>query len=165
MSLRGRVCGLALGIATSALGLPALAQQATTCPPSLHNPADGPFGVLSGDLLQTPCAEPSLPPATVAPMSSKAQSDVAPPAGAPVVADLHVASTDLGFQQGIAPAPGCIVGYRGLEYLVVEVAAVGDGPIFSGGSRFVITTKSGALDVGLKAMDDRERRMAAASIR
>jgi hypothetical protein len=165
MSLRGRVCGLASGIAMSALGLSALAQQAAICPPSLHNPADGPFGTLSADLLQTPCAEPSLPPATVAPMPSKARSDIAPPAGAPVVADLHVASTDLGFQPGIAPAPGRTVGYRGLEYLVVEVAAVGDGPIFSGGSRFVITTKGGALHVGLKAMDERERQVAAVSVR
>jgi hypothetical protein len=29
----------------------------------------------------------------------------------------------------------------------------------------VITTKGGALDVGLKAMDERERRLAAALIR
>jgi hypothetical protein len=165
MSLRGRVWGLALGVATLALGLPAFAQQATTCPPSLHNPADGPFGVLSGDLLQTPCAEPSLPPATVEPMPSKPRSDIAPPVGVPIVADLRVASTELGFQQGVAPAPGRTVGYRGLEYMVVEVAAVGDGPIFSGGSRFVITTKGGALDVGLKAMDERERQMAVATVR
>ena len=116
-------------------------------------------------MLQTPCAEPSLPPATVAPMPSKPRSDIAPPAGVLVVADLHVASTELGFQQGIAPAPGGTVDYRGLEYLVVEVAAVGDGPIFSGGSRFVITTKGGALDVGLKAMDERGRQIAAASVR
>ena len=98
-------------------------------------------------------------------MPSKESSDIAPPAGAPVVADLHVASTELGFEQGIAPAPGRSVGYRGLDYLVVEVTAVGDGPIFSGGSRFVITTRGGALDVGLKAMDERERRMAATSVR
>jgi hypothetical protein len=106
-----------------------------------------------------------LPPATVAPMPSKPRSDIAPPAGVPLVADLHVASTELGFQQGIAPAPGRTVDYRGLEYLVVEVAAVGDSPIFSGGSHFVITTKGGALDVGLKAMDERERHMAAATVR
>jgi hypothetical protein len=120
---------------------------------------------MSGDLVQTPCAEPSLPPATVAPMPSKELSDIVPPAGVPVVADLHVASTELGFQQGIAPALGRTVGYRGLEYLVVEVAASGDGPIFSGGSRFVITTKGGTLDVGLKAMDEGERRVAAVSVR
>jgi hypothetical protein len=97
-------------------------------------------------------------------MPSKARSDIAPPAGAPVVADLHVASTELGFEPGIAPTPGRTVGYRGLEYLAVEVVAVGDGPIFSGGSRFAITTKGGALDVGLKAMDERERQLAAASL-
>ena len=154
MSLRGWVCSLALAIATSTLGVPAVAQQAATCPSSVHNP-DG-----SG-LVAMPCG---LVPATVAPVSSKARSDVAPPAGAPVVADLHVASTELGFQRGIGPAPGRTVAYRGLEYLVVEVAAAGDGPIFSGGSRFVITTKGGALDVGLRAMDERERQLAAASV-
>ncbi len=93
------------------------------------------------------------------------RSDAATPAGIPVVADLHVVSTELGFQKGVSPAPGRIVGYWGQEYLVLEVAAVGDGPIFSGGSRFVITTKGGALDVGLKAKDERERQMAAASVR
>jgi len=159
MALRSLVCGLALG--TSAVGLPALAQQATTCPPSLHNPADGAFGGLSADLLQSPCAEPSLPPATVAPTPSEPRSDAAPPAGVPVVADFHVASTELGFDRGIAPAPGRTVAYRGQDYLVVEVAATGDRPTFSGGSRFVITTRGGALDVGLKATDDRERQLAA----
>ncbi len=117
------------------------------------------------DLLQTPCAEPSLPPATIAPMPFGPHSDAATPARAPVVADLHVASTELGFQKGTSPAPGRTVGYRGQEYLVLEVAAVGNGPIFSGGSRFVITTMGGALVVGLKAMDERERQMAAASVR
>ena len=97
-------------------------------------------------------------------MPSKARSDIAPPAGAPVTAPA-CRFDRARFQQGIAPAPGRTVGYLGVEYLVVEVSALGDGPIFSGGSRFVITTKGGALDVGLKAMDERERRMAAASIR
>jgi len=165
MSLFGRVCGLALGVATSAFGLPAVAQQATTCPASQHHPADGPFDGMTAGLARTPCAEPSLPPATIAPMPSKPSSEAAPPAGVPAVADLHVASTELGFQKGIAPAPGHNVNYQGQEYLVVEVAAVGDGPTFSGGSRFVITTQGGALDVGLKAMDERQRWMAAASVR
>lgn len=80
-------------------------------------------------------------------------------------ADLHVASTDLGFDRAVAPAPGRIVGYRGREYLVVEVVALANGPTFSGGSRFVITTRGGALEVGLRAVDDRERRMAAATPR
>jgi hypothetical protein len=82
-----------------------LAQQAATCPSSLHNP-DG------GGLMAMPYG---LAPATVAPMQSTAPSGFVPRAGTPVVADLHVASTELGFQQGIAPAPEQTVGYRGLE--------------------------------------------------
>src|SRR6516162_5996260 len=116
MSLRSRVCGLALALATSAFGWPALAQQATTCPASINHPADGPFGGLARGLVQTPCADPSLPPATLAPLTA------APAASAPEetpVADLHVASTALGFDEGIAPAPGRAVGYRGRQYLVV----------------------------------------------
>lgn len=163
MAWRGWVCGLAVGVATAALGWPALAQQATTCPPS-HHPADAPFRGLSDDPARTPCAEPSLPPATPAPMASAPPSEGAPPAGVPVVADLHVASTELGFDRGTAPAPGRTVGFQGRDYVVVEVAAADNGPTFLGGSRFVITTRCGALEVGLKALDDRERQVAAASI-
>jgi hypothetical protein len=135
MLWRGKVCGLALGAVMAAL--PALAQQ----------------------------AEPSLLPANPAPVPAAASSDVAPPAGVPAVADLHVASTALGFEQGIAPALGRTIGYQSQEYLVVEVAAVGNGPTFSGGSRFVITTQGGALEVGLKATDGRDRQLAATSLR
>jgi hypothetical protein len=84
-------------------------------------------------------------------------------AGVPAVADIHVASTDLGFEKGVAPALGRTMGYRGRDYLVVDVAAAGNGPVFSGGSQFVITTQGGTLQVGLKAMDDRDRQMAATS--
>jgi len=135
MLWRGKVCGLALGVVMAAQ--PALAQQAGA-----------------------PYAEPSANPAPV-----PAAADFVPPADVPAVADLHVASTALGFDQGIAPAPGRTIGYQGQEYLVVEVAAVGNGPTFSGGSRFVITTRGGALEVGLKAMDGRDRQLAATSLR
>ena len=135
MLWRGKVCGLALGVVMAAQ--PAVAQQ----------------------------AEPFLLPADPAPVPAAASSDFVPPAGMPVVADLHVASTVLGFERGIAPAPGRTVGYQGQEYLVVEVAAAGNGPTFSGGSRFVITTRGGALEVGLKAMDGRDRQLAATSLR
>jgi hypothetical protein len=104
----------------------------------------------------------ALLPINPAPVPAAASPDVALPARAPIVADLHVASTALGFESGIAPAPGRTIGYQGQEYLVVEVAAVGNGPTFSGGSRFVITTRGGALEVGLKAMDGRDRQVAAA---
>jgi hypothetical protein len=131
----GKVCGLALGVVMAAQ--PALAQQ----------------------------AGPSLLPTNPAPVPAAANSDFVPPADTLAVADLHVASTALGFERGIAPAPGRTIGYQGQEYLVVEVAAVGNGPTFSGGSRFVITTRGGALEVGLKAMDGRDRQLAATSLR
>jgi hypothetical protein len=136
----GKVCGLALGAVMAAL--PALAQQAGA-----------------------PYADPSVLPANPAPVPAAASSDIGPPPGVPAVADLHVASTALGFERGIAPAPGRIIGYQGQEYLVVEVAAVGNGPTFSGGSRFVITTRDGALEVGLKATDGRDRQVVATSLR
>lgn len=135
MLWRGKGCGLALAAVMAAQ--PALAQQ----------------------------AEPALPPANPAPLSAAESSDFAPPASVPAVADVHVASTALGFERGIAPAPGGTIGYQGQEYLVVEVAAVGNGPTFSGGSRFVITTRGGDLEVGLKAVDGRDRQLAAASLR
>jgi hypothetical protein len=131
MLWRGKVCGLALGAVVAVQ--PALAQQ----------------------------AEPSLLPINPVPVPAAASSDFIPPADTLAVADLHVASTALGFERGIAPAPGRTIGYQGREYLVVEVAAAGNGPTFSGGSRFVITIQGGALQVGLKAMDARDRQVAA----
>ena len=161
MALCGRVGGLAFALTMAALSPAVVAQQAATCPPSEPGPADGPFvGLERGGLPQPPCAEPSLPPATHAPLAG-VNSDAVPPASVAPVADLHVASTDLGFDRGIGPAPGGTIGYRGQAYLVVEVAAVDGGPTFSGGSRFVITTTGGALEVGLKAMDGRDRQVAA----
>jgi len=162
MSFGTRLCGLALSVALSAVVSPAFAQPAPACPSSQNLPADGPFTGAVKDGLPL-CAEPSLPPSTPAPVASDRHSDEPPPAGVPVVADMHVAATDLGFEKGIAPAPGRTVGYRGREYLVVEVAAIGNGPTFSGGSRFVITTQGGTLEVGLKSMDDHDRQVAAAS--
>jgi hypothetical protein len=138
--LCGKVCGLALGAVMAAL--PALAQQAGA-----------------------PYADGTVLPAKPAPVPAAASSGIGPPAAVPAVADLQVASTALGFEKGIAPAPGRTIAYQGQEYLVVEVAAVGNGPTFSGGSRFVITTQDGALQVGLKAMDGRDRQVAAAPLR
>ena len=76
----------------------------------------------------------------------------APPAGAPLVADHHVPSTDLGFERGIGPAAGQTVSWRGERYVVVDVTADGGRPTFSGGSRFAVTTAGGALDIGLRAL-------------
>ena len=61
-------------------------------------------------------------------------------------------STDLGFERGIGPAPGRGVTWRGRTYLVVDVTVTNGRPTFAGGSRFIITTDGGALDIGLKAI-------------
>ena len=76
----------------------------------------------------------------------------APPPGAPTVADLHVSSVDLGFDRGVGPAPGQTVTWHGAAYLVVDAVASHGRPTFSGGSRFVITSAGGALEIGLKAL-------------
>ena len=147
MAWRRQVRGLAFALTMVAYGPALVAQQAAMCPPS-----DG--------MPQPPCAEPSLPPASHPPLPG-ANSDAVPPAGVAPVADLHVSSTDLGFERGIGPAPGGTVGYRGQAYLVVDVAAVDGRATFSGGSHFVVTTKGGALEVGLRATDRRDRQVAA----
>jgi hypothetical protein len=85
----------------------------------------------------------------------------APPPGEPMVADRHVPSTDLGFERGVGPAAGQTVTWQSVRYLVVDVAADGGRPTFSGGSRFVITTAGGALDIRLKAIVSRPDRLLA----
>jgi hypothetical protein len=76
----------------------------------------------------------------------------APPPGAPAVADLHISSVDLGYDKGVGPAPGQTVTWQGASYLVVDAVASEGRPTFSGGSRFVITSAGGVLQIGLKAV-------------
>lgn len=77
----------------------------------------------------------------------------------PLVPDYRIASTELGFEQGIAPAPGRTVKYRGADYVVAEVTAAGGGPVFSGNSRHVIAAGGDKLMVGLKEVGpDQEAR-------
>ncbi|HEY4168324.1 MAG TPA: hypothetical protein VGM96_16185 [Reyranella sp.] len=76
----------------------------------------------------------------------------APPPGTPDVADVHVPSVALGFDKGVGPAPGWTVTWQGVSYVVVDAVASEDRPIFSGGSRFVITSAGGTLQIGLKAV-------------
>jgi hypothetical protein len=76
----------------------------------------------------------------------------APPPGAPAVADLHVSSVDLGYDKSVGPAPGQTVTWQGASYLVVDAVASEGRPTFSGGSRFVITSAGGVLQIGLKAV-------------
>jgi hypothetical protein len=139
-------------VAAAAVGLPAAAQQPPACTAAHGSLAEGAFGGFKNSVPLPPCADPSLPPLTTRPTAAKAPPVNPPPAGPPEIADLHIASTDLGFERGIGPAPGWGVTWRGRIYLVVDVTA-GDGrPTFTGGSRFIITTDGGALDIGLKAL-------------
>lgn len=156
-----------LVVATLMVALPAAAQQqAPACPAPRGSLAEGAFGGFKNTIPVPPCAEPSLPPMTARPNAAKAPSVNPPPAGPPEVADHHVASTDLGFERGIGPAPGRAVTWRGRKYLVVDVTTKDGRPTFAGGSRFIITTAGGSLDIGLKALGKgvREPEMADATV-
>jgi len=66
------------------------------------------------------------------------------------IADFHLESTVLGFDQGIGPAVGRDVTYNGKLYQVADVFTADGQPCFSGGSRFTIAPAGGRLVVGLK---------------
>ncbi len=75
------------------------------------------------------------------------------PVPEPKIADTHVESTELGFERGIGPAVGRTVTYHKKRYEVTDVAAIGGGPTFSGGSRFTVAPEGRALSIGLKKVD------------
>jgi len=141
--------GLAAAVAVA---LPAAAQQPPACTAPHGSLAEGAFGGFENPVPLPPCAEPSLPPLTTRPTAAKAPPVNPPPAGPPEIADHHIASTDLGFERGIGPAPGWGVTWQGRIYVVVDVTARDGRPTFAGGSHFIITTEGGALDIGLKAI-------------
>jgi hypothetical protein len=87
----------------------------------------------------------------------------APEPGVPAVADLHISSVALGFDQGVGPAPGQTVTWKGASYLVVDAVASEGRPTFSGGSRFVITSAGGTLEIGLRAVDRGDAQVAQAT--
>jgi hypothetical protein len=87
----------------------------------------------------------------------------APEPGVPAVADVHVSSVDLGFDKGVGPAPGQTVTWKGAAYRVIDATASEGRPTFSGGSRFVITSAGGTLEIGLKAVDPVDARVAQAT--
>lgn len=87
----------------------------------------------------------------------------APEPGAPVVADFRVPSIALGFDRGVGPAPGLTVTWQGASYLVVDAVASEGRPTFSGGSRFVITSHGGTLEIGLRAVDRTDAQVAQAT--
>lgn len=96
----------------------------------------------------TRCSEPTMPPAFVMPFHSEASTQPE----APLAADLHLASTELGFEKGVGPAPGHSVQYRGQKYRVTGIEVKGGGRFFSGGSAFVVGVSGSSLIVGLKAI-------------
>ena len=132
--------------------LPAGAQDQSSCAIGHDSVAEGAFSGFTDGLLRPPCAEPTLPPSTVRPLFTKKPSEFAEPPGPPLIADQHVASTELGFQQGVAPAPGRSITFNGQKFRVVDVQATGGGPTFAGGSPFVIGINGSVLQVGLKAI-------------
>jgi hypothetical protein len=132
--------------------LPAAAQQQPACPAPRGSLAEGAFGGFKNTLVVPPCAEPSLPPMTARPAPDRAPPTNPPPAGPPEVAEYHVTATDLGFERGIGPAPGRGVTWRGRTYVVVDVTTRDGRPTFAGGSRFIITTEGGLLEIGLKPL-------------
>jgi hypothetical protein len=133
------------------VSLPAAAQQSASCPGSPGVGA-GFFGSFRSTGPLPPCPETSLPPLTVHAAPSKPPPVGAPPARPPERADYQIPSTDLGFQRGIGPALGHAVTWQGRKYLVVGVSASDGRPTFAGGSRFVITTAGGSLEIGLKPL-------------
>ena len=78
--------------------------------------------------------------------------------------DYRIRSTELGFAQGIAPAPGRTLLYRRLNYRVAEVVAEEGGPVFSGGSLSVIAPSGGSLIVSLKEVPPDRDGAGAASV-
>ncbi|HZY51849.1 MAG TPA: hypothetical protein VFE73_01355 [Reyranella sp.] len=94
----------------------------------------------------------STPLAPEKPVAGETPKLGAPPPGIPEVAEIHVRSVDLGFDKGVGPAPGQSVTWQGAAYIVVDAVASEGRPTFSGGSRFVITSAGGSLEIGLKAV-------------
>jgi hypothetical protein len=136
--------------------LPAAAQDQArdqgSCATGHDSVAEGAFSGFAASLPRPPCAEPTLPPNTVRPLFTKKPSEFAEPPGEPLIADQHVAATELGFQLGVAPAPGRSIMFQGQKFRVVDVQVAGGGPIFAGGSPFVIGVNGSVLQVGLKAI-------------
>src|SRR5471032_1631832 len=96
--------------------------------------------------------EPSPPLGTPAPKPLEGkQKSPNPPGPRDVVADFHLESTVLGFDQGIGPAVGRELSYNGKQYAVADVYTADGQPCFSGGSHFTIAPAGGRFVVSDKA--------------
>ncbi|MBS0520525.1 MAG: hypothetical protein JSR90_17650 [Proteobacteria bacterium] len=159
--LTGRRIGILAASAVMLLAGPVVGQEIAgqeAIAPEKHPMAVCPAvheGVASGFAPTAPptrCSEPTMPPAFVMPFRSEASTSSEATAAAPLAADLHLVSTELGFDKGVAPAPGHSVQYRGQKYRVTGIEVKGGGRFFSGGSAFVIGVSGSSLIVGLKAI-------------
>lgn len=128
------------------------------CPTVPPGPAVDIYSGQSGGSASMPSCDGTFRlPVVIAPSQPESVKPYTP--GAKVVPDYRVASTELGFEKGVAPAPGRTVIYRGGNYFVAEVLVAGGGPIFSGNSRHVISTSGANLMVGLKEIgEDKDER-------
>ncbi len=91
-------------------------------------------------------------PLSVPPLVAPTPRSIAP-ISPPKVADAHVESTRLGFEKGIGPAVGRTITYHNKIYEVTDVATIGGGPTFSGGSKFTVAPEGRALSVGLRRVE------------
>lgn len=148
MAVRRRI-GVLATYGTALLAGPAFGQeiQQTVC--AVHGGSADRFAIGPAP---SQCSDPSLPPVFVMPLRMETATP-APTAAEPLTADLHLAATTLGFEEGVGPAPGRSVEYQGHEYRVVGIEVRGGGPVFSGGSAFVIGVSGSSLIVGLKAVE------------
>jgi hypothetical protein len=94
-----------------------------------------------------------FPPKDTKPIVAPVEKAKVPAPAVVVTAGVRVESSELGFDKGVAPAPGRTVNWQGSPHLVIEVAAVGGGTVFSGGSRHVIGVSGSQLMVALKFID------------
>jgi hypothetical protein len=146
----GRRLGALIVGGTMLLAVPVVGQERQAVCPSIVDSAA--TGFASG-VVPTRCSEPSMPPAFVVPFHSSEPSPSAASAAEPALtADIHLASTELGFERGVGPAPGHSVRYNGQKYRVTGIEVQGGGRYFSGGSAFVVGVAGSTLIVGLKSI-------------
>ena len=107
----------------------------------------GSFAIVPMEKSVAVAPPPLLSGPAVAPLPSPPPSKAVP--ADRLIADTHVDSTELGFDKGIAPAPGRKISFKGRQFQVANVAAKGGGPTFAGGSQFVIGVNGSTLIVGL----------------
>jgi hypothetical protein len=94
--------------------------------------------------------EPSPPLGAPSPKPIEGKPKTATPSPRDIVADFHIESTVLGYDQGVGPAVGRDVSYNGKQYTVADIYTSEGTPCFSGGSHFTIAPAGGHLVVGLK---------------